>query len=178
MTEQHIKKCPGIPLHWKAVSGAGRPLAEYGSQGLYNYKNCHQSVLWGGGKPWEDISNGSSQDCRLPFSLLRNKSPELNTSDRDGVSWDFSLWEPDFSGGPSWELICVVGLLCSPKDPDIPAAQLLSWQKAGRHLVEVYWKWNASVKTSGFSVSTFFSEKLFTWKILDQLFLEAIIWVN
>lgn len=37
-TEQHIKKCPWKPLHWKAVSGAGKPLANHGSQGLYNYK--------------------------------------------------------------------------------------------------------------------------------------------
>jgi len=126
-----------------------------------------------GRKPWDDSSDGLLE-LLSPFFLLQTQASALNTlpTERWWGSW---LWEAGCLWAAIWEWSCT--LTDGLQAQTIP--QLRGWTgRASRCPVEIYWNGNASVKPSAFSVSTIFSEKLFSWKILDWIFLEAIIWVN
>lgn len=63
---------------------------------------------------WKALRECQFSGLQTPFPLLPKQSFEINSSGRDGDSWDSWLWESGLPGEPSWELVCVVRLLCSP----------------------------------------------------------------
>lgn len=144
-----------------------RALAERGPEGSVTAKFLSEHA-GAGRKPWGRLR----QTLRPTISFLPPESGICaeHFTERWWGSW---LWEARCLGAASWEWSCTLtgGLRAHPSAP---------WLNRQSQQVscEIHWNWNASEKPSAFNVLTIFSEKLFSWKILDWIFLEDIIWVN
>lgn len=82
--------------------------------GSLQLQNCHQIVWYGGGKPWEDMSNRSSQQCGLlsPSCKTSHLNEALQTEMKVSGSLDFRSL--DSLGIPAGTSVAWLGFFAAP----------------------------------------------------------------